>query len=155
MCDPISIEQHVCCHPDVRAILMVGTGRSQPALIVVRASDESDSQVTAQGLAKIFWPIIDEINQGYKIGSWVSKSHIIHTSLQQPMRRTGEGTLQCGPSLELYKDALDTLRAREGDTITRERVGLAECDPRCPLKGFPSMPVSDLINSLAMYQECR
>lgn len=33
------------------------------------------------------------------------------------MRRAGKGTVQRGPTLELYKDALDTLYAREGDTV--------------------------------------
>lgn len=33
------------------------------------------------------------------------------------MRRAGKGTVQRGPTLALYKDALDALYEREGDAI--------------------------------------
>ncbi|KAL8841961.1 MAG: hypothetical protein Q9176_002898 [Flavoplaca citrina] len=73
MCDPVPMEQMVTQHADVRAVLMAGTGRSRPALIVERA--------------------------------------------EQPMRRAGKGTVQRGPTLQLYKDKLDQLYEREGDAV--------------------------------------
>ena len=117
MCDPVSMEQHVSQHPEVRAVLMAGTGRSQPVLLIERADDRSLSPIAEQDLTEQIWPIIKEANETYKMGTRVSKSHILYTNLQQPMRRAGKGTVQRGPTLELYKEALDALYAREGDAV--------------------------------------
>ena len=116
-CDPTAMEQHVSRHPHVQAALMVGTGRLQPAIIIERTVDQDLPQAEEQELTEALWPIIQEANQDYKISTRVSRSHIMYTSLQQPMRRAGKGTVQRGPTVELYKDALDALYAREGDTL--------------------------------------
>ena len=130
MCDPIFMEQHVSQHSEVRAALMAGTGRSQPALIIERADDQPSSPTTEQELTERIWPIIDEANQTYKMGCKVSKSHILYTNLLQPMRRAGKGTIQRGPTLELYQDALDALYAREGDTVPGNELVLPGFQPR-------------------------
>ena len=117
MCDPVSMEQHVSQHPELRAVLMAGTGRSQPALIIELADDQPLSPAAERERTTRIWPIVEEANQTYKMGTRVAKSHILYTNPQQPMRRAGKGTVQRGPALELYKDALDALYAREGDAV--------------------------------------
>ena len=130
MCDPIPMEQHVSSHPDVQAVLMVGTGRSQPALIIERTGDQSLDQVTEQELTNRLWPTIEEANQSYKMGTRVLKSHIVYTSLQQPMRRAGKGTVQRRPTLELYKNTLDGLYARKGDALPSNELVLPTMDQK-------------------------
>ena len=117
MCDPIPMEQKVARHSGIQAVLMAGTGRSQPILLVERVSDQAYSFTTEQELISDIWPIVDDANQTYALGSRVAKSHILFTHPQQPMRRAGKGTVQRGPTLELYKDKFDELYAREGDTV--------------------------------------
>ena len=130
MCNPIFMEQHVSQHPEVRAVLMAGTGRSQPVLVIERADDRSLSLVAEQDLTEQIWPLVEEANGTYKMGARVSKSHILYTNLQQPMRRAGKGTVQRGPTLELYKDALDTLYAREGDAVPGNELVLPGFDSK-------------------------
>ncbi|KAI4287402.1 MAG: hypothetical protein L6R35_003344 [Caloplaca aegaea] len=109
MCDPVPMEQTVTHHAGVRAVLMAGTGRFQPALLVERASDHTS--------ISDLWPLINEANQMYPLGARVAQSHILFIKPQQPMPRAGKGTVQRGPSLEQYKDELDKLYIREGDAV--------------------------------------
>ena len=117
MCDPVPLEQHVSQHPEVQAALMAGTGRSQPTLIIERVDDKPLSPTREQELTDDIWRIVQEANQTYKTGARIAKSHILYTTPQHPMRRAGKGTVQRGPTLELYKDALDALYEREGDAV--------------------------------------
>ncbi|KAL8658299.1 MAG: hypothetical protein Q9226_001115 [Calogaya cf. arnoldii] len=118
MCDPVPMEQTVGQHAGVRAALMAGTGRFQPALLVERASDDQAfSAVSEQELTSELWPLVNKANQTYQLGARVARSHILFTDPQQPMRRAGKGTVQRGPTLEQYKDELDKLYIREGDAV--------------------------------------
>lgn len=130
MCNQISMEQHVSQHSEVRAVLMAGTGRSQPALIIERAGDQPLSSPAEQEVTEQIWPIIEEANRTYKMGTRVSKSHILYTNLLQPMRRVGKGTVQRSPTLELYEDALDALYAREGDILPGTELVLLSFNPK-------------------------
>lgn len=132
MCDPIPMEQHLSQHPDVRAVLMTGTGRSQPALLIERASEEHLSPTAEQQFTDQLWPIIEEANQRYKMGTRVSKSHVIYTDLHQPMRRAGKGTVQRGPTVDLYRAALDVLYAREGDAVPGNELVLPNFETQVP-----------------------
>ncbi|KAL8902865.1 MAG: hypothetical protein Q9207_004330 [Kuettlingeria erythrocarpa] len=117
MCDPVPMEQTVGQHAGVQAVLMAGTGRFQPALLVERTNDQAFSAVSDQELSSELWPLINEANQTYQLGARVAQSHILFTDPQQPMRRAGKGTVQRGPTLEQYKDELDKLYIREGDAV--------------------------------------
>ena len=128
MCSPIAMEQHVSHHPEVRGALMAGTGRFQPALIVETTIDESHSAETEQELIERLWPTVEEANQMYKMGTRVSRSHILITSPQQPMQRAGKGTVQRARTLEVYKDALNVLYAREGDAVPGNAMALPVFD---------------------------
>ena len=46
MCDPITMEQSVSQHPEVREVLMAGTGQSQPALLIEPEDNPSTSPAT-------------------------------------------------------------------------------------------------------------
>lgn len=117
MCNPIAMEQHVAHHPKIRAALMAGTGRSQPALLVEPANDHPLSPAEKHDFVEEIYPAVKEANQGYKLGARVSKSHIFFTNPALPMRRAGKGTVQRALTLESYKDALNALYAREGDSV--------------------------------------
>lgn len=112
------MEQTVGQHAGVQAVLMVGTGRFQPALLVERTNDPAFSAVSDQELSAQLWPLINEANETYQLGARVARSHILFTNPQQPMRRAGKGTVQRGPTLEQYSDELEKLYDREGDAVS-------------------------------------
>ncbi len=114
MCNPSSMEQRISQHPEVGAVLMVRTGRYQPALIMEPVNQQPMSTVAEQELHDRIWPTIQKASKMYMLGARVSKSHILYTNPQKPMRRASKGTVQRAPTVELYKEALDALYAREG-----------------------------------------
>ncbi|KAL8721901.1 MAG: hypothetical protein Q9225_001497 [Loekoesia sp. 1 TL-2023] len=116
-CDPITMEHHVAQHPDIKGVLMAGTGRSQPALVIERAEEQHLSPAKQEEFTAQLWSLIQEANQKYKLSARVSQSHILYTEPQRPMLRAGKGTIQRSLTLELYKDVLDDLYNREGDAF--------------------------------------
>ncbi|KAL8971945.1 MAG: hypothetical protein Q9183_000808 [Haloplaca sp. 2 TL-2023] len=116
-CDPVPMEQMVMQHAEVRAALMAGTGRFRPALIVERAGDGPYTADSEQALISQVWPLVDEANKMYQLGARVARSYILFTDPGLPMQRAGKGTVQRGPTLQLYKHKLDQLYEREGDAV--------------------------------------
>lgn len=116
MCNPIIMEQHVAQHTEVRSVLMTGTGRFQPALLVEPATDRELSAGAKEELVYRLWPLISEANEKYKIGARVSRSHVIILDQGMTMRHAGKGTVQRAPTIYEYKAVLDDLYIREGDT---------------------------------------
>ncbi|KAK0506918.1 hypothetical protein JMJ35_010618 [Cladonia borealis] len=117
MCNPAAMEQHVAQHAKVRAALMVSTGRSQPALLVEPVSSDALSRAEKHDFLEDLYPLVREANQGYKVGARIFKSHIIFTEPEHPMQRAGKGTVQRAHTLQYYRDTLDALYAREGDSV--------------------------------------
>ena len=117
MCNPGDMEQQVSQHVAVQAVLMAGTGRFQPALLIERKGDQPMSDAERHTLVEELWPIIEKTNATYKLGARVSKTHILFTNPLQPMLRAGKGSVQRAPTLQLYEKALDEMYAREGDAL--------------------------------------
>ena len=63
------------------------------------------------------WQLVNEANEMYWFGARVARSRILFTDPGLPMQRSGKGTVQRGPTLQLYKSKLDQLYEREGDTV--------------------------------------
>lgn len=115
MCNLIATERSVSHHSEVCVTLMTGTGRFQPALLVEPASEHS---LSAQGKKELFerlWPVVQKVNEGYKLSTRISKTLILILDQKRPMRYAEKGTVQRAPTLNLYKKMLNTLYAREGD----------------------------------------
>lgn len=131
--NPIQMEQQVAHHPDVQAVLMVGTGRRVPALLIELAQpllsallppgttgdgNEQKRKEEKDDMINRIWPTIEKANSTYPVDSRIEKSHVLFTDVRNPMQRAGKGTVQRAPTLELFKDGLDNLYAeaalREG-----------------------------------------
>ena len=97
ICDSITMEYHVTKHLKARTVLIAGTGRCQPVLIIKRINDQPLSPAAKQKLTAQLWPIIQEANQPYKLNARVSQSHILYTGPHKPMQRTEKETVQRGP----------------------------------------------------------
>lgn len=124
--NPIHMEQQVAHHPDVQAVLMVGTGRRMPALLIELAQpllsatllptttgdgNEQRRKEEMNDMINRIWPTIEKANSTYPVDSRIEKSHVLLTDVRNPMQRAGKGTVQRGPTLELFKDGLDNLYA--------------------------------------------
>ena len=115
MCNPTAMELHVSQHPQVRSSLMVGTGRSQPALLVEPLGTERLTREGKNELVESIWPVVEEANKDYKFGAKVSRTHIHVLDHDQPMSYAGKGTVQRAQTLTIYQSLVDDLYARAGD----------------------------------------
>ncbi|KAI9842652.1 MAG: putative NRPS-like protein biosynthetic cluster [Sclerophora amabilis] len=111
--NPLLMEQHVSNHPEVRAALMAGTGRSHAALLIELTADEVPSVTERGEIIDRLWPSIEEANLSYQNDAKISKSRILFAHPQKPMQRAGKGTVQRGPTMADYAKELDALYAED------------------------------------------
>lgn len=109
--NPVSMEQHISHHPEVRAALVIGAHRFQTALLIELISPQALSTVERAEAIERIWPIIQEANQECPRHAKVAKSHIFFTSPDKPMGRSGKGTVQRQPTLDLYEKEIENLYA--------------------------------------------
>jgi nucleoside-diphosphate-sugar epimerase len=123
--NPISMEEAIARHPEVRSVLVLGTLRFQAALLVELATDEKLSTTQKAEVIERLWPTIQEANKECPRHAQIKKSHILFTDLQKPMQRAGKGTIQRRPTIELYKEEIDELYA-DADKLSVVAADVAE-----------------------------
>ncbi|RYO76165.1 hypothetical protein DL763_010730 [Monosporascus cannonballus] len=93
--NPITIEEIVESHPQIRRALVVGSNRFQPALILETAR--------------------------HPAGDWEARELFNNTRL---FPRAGNGTIQRAAAVRLYKDEIDTLYEQQGRFSDAEAPGI-------------------------------
>lgn len=109
--NPISMEESIARHPEIRAVLVTGTLRFQAALLVELVTEEKLSVSEKAQVIERLWPIIQEANADCPRHAQIKKSHILFTDSEKPMMRAGKGTIQRRPTLGLYAKEIDELYA--------------------------------------------
>lgn len=107
--NPISMEQHVAKHPEVRVALVLGRLRLEAALLVELETGEHLSTIQRAEVIERIWPTIEEANQDCPRHAKVSKSRILFAEPEKPMLRAGKGTVQRQPTLNLYDKEIEAL----------------------------------------------
>ncbi|KAL4748747.1 hypothetical protein BDW72DRAFT_214572 [Aspergillus terricola var. indicus] len=110
--NPTSMEHYVmAANADVTGALVVGAQRFQAALLVeIAGAPVLDASKQAALIEKI-WPSVEEANAQSPAHARVDKAHIMFTSPEKPMLRTGKGTIQRAATLTAYSGELDALYA--------------------------------------------
>ncbi|KAJ5263339.1 NRPS-like enzyme [Penicillium angulare] len=107
--NPVSMEHHiVAVNPGVTGCLVVGAQRFQAALIV-EIGGESLSVNDRAAMIDWLWPSIEEANSVCPAHARIVKSHILFSSPEKPMPRSGKGTVQRAMTLKLYKQEIENL----------------------------------------------
>ncbi|TGO54745.1 hypothetical protein BELL_1497g00010 [Botrytis elliptica] len=109
--NPVSMEQQISHHPEVRAALVIGAHRFQTALLIELISPQALSTVERAKAIERIWPTIQQANQECPRHAKVAKSHVFFTSPDKPMGRSGKGMVQRQPTLDLYSKEIDNLYA--------------------------------------------
>ncbi|EHA49107.1 L-aminoadipate-semialdehyde dehydrogenase [Pyricularia oryzae 70-15] len=114
--NPVSIEAAVASHPDLKAAMVVGAGRFQPALIVEPAlpelSPKNDQE--ADRFVERIWPLVEEANRVSVAHGRIAKELILVASPHKPFPRAGKGTVQRPAAVKLYKLETDALYEKAG-----------------------------------------
>ncbi|KAL4862619.1 hypothetical protein BDV12DRAFT_40068 [Aspergillus spectabilis] len=107
--NPISFEQHVSQHPDVRGALVAGNQRFEACLLIEPSASEALSAQAKEELIEEVWPAVEEANASSPAHARISKSKILVLDVDRPMLRAGKGTVQRAGTVELYKDQINAL----------------------------------------------
>lgn len=109
MCDPKIMEHAIASHQQIRQAVMLGDGKDFPVLLLKLNSSIPMSAADEGRVIEELWPIVDETNKFYRTNSGVSKSAIIIVDPARPLPVAAKGTVQRGPTLELYKNELSRI----------------------------------------------
>ncbi|KAJ5155836.1 NRPS-like enzyme [Penicillium capsulatum] len=110
--NPISFEQEVGCHPEVRSALVAGDQRFEACLLVELMNPGPHSPEEQTQILERIWPAVKAANNKCPAHARVSKTRILFTSPDKPMMRAGKGTVQRKGTLNAYSQLIDDLYAR-------------------------------------------
>lgn len=123
--NPVSFQDRVNEHPEVRAALVVGHGRQEASLLLEPARRESLSEDAKRRLVEKIWPTVEKCNSLCPRHARVSKSKVLIAPSQMPFIRAGKGTVQRQSTLVLFESMIDRLyrEDEEVDSISNADVG--------------------------------
>ncbi|MCJ1308867.1 hypothetical protein MMC25_002522 [Agyrium rufum] len=109
--NPISMEQHLQSHPEVRSALIVGTGHFEAAALIELNRNTTLTTIEKARMIEAIWPVMEQANSECPAHAKVSRSHVLFVDPTKPMARAGKGTVQRKATISLYLAEIDALYA--------------------------------------------
>lgn len=107
--NPVTFEQEVSHHPEVKAALVVGQQRFEASLLVELIKETSSTNDEKLALIERIWPVVHDANTKCPAHARVSKSMILLADPKKPLLRAPKGTIQRQATLTMYEKELDEL----------------------------------------------
>lgn len=111
--NPVTIEEIVSDHPELRGALVAGQGRFQPSLLLEPVT-HPETEDEAKALIDRVWPLVVSANKETVAHGQIGREFIRLSSPEKPFLRAGKGTIQRAATLKLYKDEIDELYENAG-----------------------------------------
>lgn len=102
---PVTTKSIIQGHPSIEGVLVVGTGRFQPALVIDLKVYPADAQVFIEGI----WPVVQRAKQEAAAHGKVFGGKITLTAPNKPFVRAGKGSVIRPKSTALYPDEIEAL----------------------------------------------
>ena len=118
--NPVSMEGLISNRPEVRSVLVLGQGRFEAGLLIEAAQSSQLSIHEKAVLIENLWPTIQEANKQCPAHARVTKSRILFTTPENPMSRTGKGTVQRKATIGMYSAEIEALYSDSNDMNNRE-----------------------------------
>ncbi len=106
--NPVTMEEVIASHPEVRSALVVGQARFQTALLIEPMKPDLSEEHKGK-LTESIWPVAEKANSEYPAHARLSKSLLLFTTSSKPMSRAGKGTIQRAITLQQYAKEIDAL----------------------------------------------
>lgn len=110
--NPVSFEEEISHHPEVRSALVAGDQRFEACLLVELINPGPHAPEEQTQITERIWPVVKAANSRCPAHARVSKARILLTSPEIPMMRAGKGTVQRKGTLNLYAQVIDDLYAK-------------------------------------------
>ncbi|EED17424.1 NRPS-like enzyme, putative [Talaromyces stipitatus ATCC 10500] len=129
--NPISFEQEVSRHPEIRSVLVAGSQRFEACLLVERHNTEILAGDEHNQFIERIWPLVQMANNQCPAHARVSRDNILLVNPSKPMARAAKGTVQRAATLAMYEKEINTLYAANA---SNRLLGskLASIDPKNP-----------------------
>ncbi|EFX03079.1 nonribosomal peptide synthetase [Grosmannia clavigera kw1407] len=111
--NPVTIEDTVAAHADVKGALVIGSDKFQAGLILepLRAPQDADER---KRFIDNVWPYIVKANKETVAHGRISREFIILSDPAKPFPRASKGTVQRKATITLYQKEIDELYATAG-----------------------------------------
>ncbi|KAL7931542.1 NRPS-like enzyme [Trichoderma chlorosporum] len=114
--NPVTIEDIVVNHPDVKNVLVVGQERFQPAMILEPKKllkDDAEIEAFIDGV----WPLIEQANKQTVAHGQLVRELVAISDPAKPFLIAGKGTVQRVQTVNLYKNYIDGIYERAESTL--------------------------------------
>lgn len=117
--NPVDIEAAVVDHPGVQGVVVVGSNRFQPGLLVEPTTHPKNEE-EAERLIDSIWPYVVSANKETVAHGQIGREFIMLSNPDKPFPRAGKGTVQRAGTIKLYQDEIDALYERVGTVFEAE-----------------------------------
>lgn len=148
--NPISFEQEVSRHPEVRSAVVVGAQRFEACLIVELHRNETLSPEEREQVIDGIWENVQIANKDCPAHARVSKENIILADPSKPLPRAAKGTVQRAAALVLYEEEIEKFYAeREARNSYASKPALSITDTSDP--DAVSTTLNDLVSQITQW----
>ncbi|KAL9080499.1 MAG: hypothetical protein Q9157_000733 [Trypethelium eluteriae] len=106
--NPVTIEDIVQDHAQVKGALVVGSNRFQPALLLEPSTHPKGETEECEFIDSL-WPLVVQANSETVAHGQIGRDFIAISNPDKPFVRTGKGTIQRAGTAKLYADEIDRL----------------------------------------------
>ncbi|OTB03901.1 hypothetical protein M426DRAFT_73780 [Hypoxylon sp. CI-4A] len=106
--NPVTIEDIVGSHPEVKGAMVVGSNRFQAGLLI-EPTTTPENKEEAQKLLDRIWPYVQDANRETVAHGQIGREFVMLSDPKKPFPRAGKGTIQRAGALKLYKEEIDKL----------------------------------------------
>lgn len=119
--NPVVFEDTISDHPNVMGVLVVGTNRFEPALLLEPANVLS-TEGERERLIDSVWPLVDRVNEQTVSYARINRNFIRVTEPDKPFPRASKGSIQRGAALKLYEKFIDSIYEKEEPSVGKQLV---------------------------------
>ncbi|QUC21686.1 uncharacterized protein UV8b_05929 [Ustilaginoidea virens] len=106
--NPVTIEDGVSNHPQVKAALVVGHNRFQPALLL-EPHTHPKSKEEADSFMENVWPVIEQLNKETVAHGRIPRELVALSDPDVPFPRAEKGTVQRVAAVRAYEQRIDDM----------------------------------------------
>ncbi|KAI1332355.1 nonribosomal peptide synthetase [Xylariaceae sp. FL0255] len=104
--NPVTIEEAIQDHPELKGAIVVGAGRFQPSLIIEPVTHPKNG-AEAKKLIDRVWPSVVRLNKETVAHGQIGPEYIMVSRPEKPFLRAGKGTIQKAGTVKLYQPEID------------------------------------------------
>ncbi|KAJ2988047.1 hypothetical protein NUW58_g4184 [Xylaria curta] len=134
--NPVSIEELVQGHPDVRGVLVVGSNKFQAGLLV-EPMKPLENEEDKKAFIDSIWPLIEKANSETVAHGQISRELVAIASPTKPFFLSGKGSIQRAITIQLYAEEIDRLYD-EAENASRPLITEADMSSEESLAAFIS-----------------